>query len=216
MKKGAIFDMDGVLFDTERVYQEMWTKITYEFGYEPDPAFHLTVAGTSGEDMREIVRSFYPGIDAERFIHTCLDRTNESLEKMVPEKPGLREILTTLHDRGVRIAVASSSYPEVIRHHLVLTDVEKYFDVVLSGYDVPRGKPAPDIFQEAARRLGLEPSECYVFEDSLNGVRAGADAGCATIMVPDLVQPTEEIRLLCAGIYPTLHDALAAIETGEV
>lgn len=107
--------------------------------------------------------------------------------------------------------MASSNEAELIRANLAKTGLEGQFDVLLSTSQVARGKPAPDVFLEAARQLGLRPEECYVFEDGINGVKAGIAAGCRTIMIPDLIEPTEEIVGRCAGIYPSLLDALEAL-----
>ena len=89
--------------------------------------------------------------------------------------------------------------------------MEAYFDAVVSGEDVTHGKPAPDIFLLAANRLGCNPADCYVFEDGINGVRAGLAAGCTTIMVPDTVLPTDEVRAACAGVFASLDEAREAI-----
>ena len=136
------------------------------------------------------------------------------LAKGVPEKPGAREILAFFQDRDVGIAVASSSGRRVILDNLRRAGLAAYFEVVASGEDVANGKPAPDIFLLAAQRLGLAPEECYVFEDSINGARAGMAAGCATVVVPDLIPPTEDLRSSSAGIYPSLHAAREAIAAG--
>ena len=214
MKKGAIFDMDGLLFDTERLYQESWLVIAREWGIIPDPAFPTAVCGTSGAHMRDVVREHYPEVDAEAYIQACLSRVAHILETDVPEKPGLHELLTYLHAQGVKIAVASSSLAHVVENNLRNAGVWEYFDAVVTGEQVKRGKPEPDIFLEAAKRLGLHPEECYVFEDGINGTRAGLAAGCATVMIPDLTAPTEDLINSCAGVYPSLLTALEAIQNG--
>lgn len=214
MKKGAIFDMDGLLFDTERLYQESWLVIAREWGIIPDPAFPTAVCGTSGAHMRDVVREHYPEVDAEAYIQACLSRVAHILETDVPEKPGIHELLTYLHAQGVKIAVASSSLAHVVENNLRNAGVWGYFDAVVTGEQVKRGKPEPDIFLEAAKRLGLHPEECYVFEDGINGTRAGLAAGCATVMIPDLTAPTEDLINSCAGVYPSLLTALEAIQNG--
>ena len=214
MKKGAIFDMDGLLFDTERLYQESWLVIVREWGIIPDPAFPTAVCGTSGAHMRDVVRKHYPEVDVEAYIQACLSRVAHILETNVPEKPGIHELLTYLHAQGAKIAVASSSLAHVVENNLRNAGVWEYFDAVVTGEQVKRGKPEPDIFLEAAKRLGLHPEECYVFEDGINGTRAGLAAGCATVMIPDLTAPTEDLRNSCAGVYPSLLTALEAIQNG--
>ena len=214
MIRGAIFDMDGLMFDTEKLFAISWAEQARRFGFAPIPEFHRAVCGTSGTLVRDTVRKFYPGIsDANAFINDGCDRVAEMMAESVPEKRGLHEILDYLKGIGLRLAVASSSEAELIRANLAKTGLEGQFDVLLSTSQVARGKPAPDVFLEAARQLGLRPEECYVFEDGINGVKAGIAAGCRTIMIPDLIEPTEEIMGRCAGIYPSLLDALDAIRT---
>lgn len=216
MKKGAIFDMDGLLFDTERLYQKSWVYLAKQFGQTPDPAFPKAVSGSSGAHMREIIHAYYPEVDAFAFQEQCYQRVAGLLEISVPEKPGLREILEGLHSRGVKIAVASSSAVESIEHNLNIAGIRYYFDAVVSASQVAKGKPAPDIFLYAAKRLGLEASNCYVFEDSMNGIRAGAAAGCTTVMVPDLTEPVEELREICDAVCSNLGEAMERIKAGTL
>ena len=116
-------------------------------------------------------------------------------------KPGAGELLEYLSAQGVNIAVASSSGRARILSNLRATGLERFFDAVVSGQQVERGKPEPDIFLLAAKEIGCPPEDCYVFEDSLNGVRAGMAAGCTTVMVPDLVPPLEDLAVsrVCAA-----------------
>ena len=134
----------------------------------------------------------------------------------MPEKPGIHEMLSFMKENGVRIAVASSSPMETIQSNLERTGILSFFDVITSGQEVEKGKPEPDIFLLAAQRLELEPEDCYVFEDGSNGIHAGAAAGCATVMIPDLTEPNEELKNLTAGIYDSLMEAKEAIIRGEI
>ena len=216
MKKGAIFDMDGLLFDTERLYRDSWTIRAAELGLDPDPEFPKAVCGSSGELMLDIIRQYYPDIDPEVLRDACIDRVNECLKAAVPEKPGIHEMLSFMKENGVRIAVASSSPMETIQSNLERTGILSFFDVITSGQEVEKGQPEPDIFLLAAQRLELEPEDCYVFEDGSNGIHAGAAAGCATVMIPDLTEPNEELKNLTAGIYDSLMEAKEAIIRGEI
>ncbi|MDO4175095.1 MAG: HAD family phosphatase [Eubacteriales bacterium] len=216
MKLGAIFDMDGLLFDTERLYQENWIVVAKEFGQQPDPGFPKAICGTSGIHALEVVRSYYPAVDAEAFLQSGIDKVTQILQTSVPEKPGVHEILRYLKEHHVRIAVASSSVRTMVQHNLAAAGIASYFDAVVSGQDVVYGKPEPDIFLLAAKRLGIPPHDCYVFEDGINGTHAGIAAGCATVMIPDLTQPSEELRAACVGVYDSLLAAKKALEQGEI
>lgn len=212
-KKGAIFDMDGLLFDTERLFRDSWVEMAKRFGQVPQPDFPAAVAGTSGAGMREVIRQYYPSVDPFAFQEGCVSHTADVLKEGIPEKAGMRKILDFFRAQGVKLAVASSSGREMILSNLQRANIAAYFDAVVSGEDVSRGKPEPDIFLLAAQRLGCTPESCYVFEDGINGVRAGIAAGCATVMIPDLFEPTEDILNSCAGIYPDLRAAQKAIES---
>lgn len=208
MKHGAIFDMDGLLFDTERLYRDSWVILAEQFGLRPDPQFPKAVCGSNGDTMRAIIHTYYPTVDADAFMHACLNRVHHILQTSVPEKPGVREILDYMRANGVKVAVASSSPLAQIEHNLRLTGIRDRFDALVSGDEVVHGKPAPDIFLMAAERIGCAPEDCYVLEDGANGIRAGAAAGCTTIMVVDLSEPTTELRSLCTGIYSDLTQVL--------
>lgn len=216
MKQGAIFDMDGLLFDTERMYRDSWKQSAQQFGLVHNPDFPRTVCGSSGAHMREIILQYYPQVDAKAFADDCILRVERELETHVPEKTGVRDILQYFKQHGVRVAVASSSKRATVLHNLKQADILSYFDAVVSGDQVTHGKPAPDIFLLAAQRIGCEPENCYVFEDGTNGIRAGAAAGCTTIMIPDLTPPNAQLEQLCAGIYPSLSDAMNAIAGNEI
>ena len=125
---------------------------------------------------------------------------------------GVKEILEFFRAEGFKMAVASSSPTKMIKRNLKTSGLEEYFSEVVGADMVENGKPAPDIFLLAAKKLGLPPEECYVFEDSYNGIRGGAAAGCRTIMVVDTAPPTDEMKKLCAGIFDNLSEALENIK----
>ncbi len=216
MKKGAIFDMDGLLFDTERLFYHSWGEMAKQFGQIPQPDFPAAVAGTSGAGMREVIHRYYPAVDARAFQEGCISYTADILRKGIPEKPGMREILSFFRSRGVKIAVASGSGQKMVSDNLRRAGIESFFDAVVSADEVAMGKPEPDIFLLAAQRLGCSPEDCYVFEDGINGARAGITAGCTTVMIPDLFPPTEDLLINCAGIYPSLFAAQKDIEANKL
>ena len=216
MKQGAIFDMDGLMFDTESMYQEVWKEIAAEMGITLPDTFVYEICGTSGELLRSVVRKYYHTDDPDALFHRVVDGVEEKLKTAVPVKPGLFEILEYFRAQGMKTAVASSSWPEMIRSNLQVSGTEQYFDEVVSGSWVEHGKPAPDIFLLAAEKLGLDAKDCYVFEDSTNGVLAGLAAGCTTVMVPDYVQPNETIRKSQAVVCTSLNEALERIQNGQL
>lgn len=193
MRKGAIFDMDGLLLDTERVYRDSWIETAKAFHQPVIPEFPKAVSGTNGESMARVIRQWYPEVDPWAFMDDCIARVNDRVDREGPEvKTGVREILSGLRRRGAKIAVASSSGRDRILSNLGAVGLLEFFDVVVSGQEVAQGKPAPDIFLLAAERCGCAPEDCCVFEDSLNGIRAAIAAGCGAVMVPDLTPPPEE------------------------
>lgn len=203
----AIFDMDGVLFDTEKLYQENWKEIADERGIVLPSNFVYLISGTSGAYHRQVLEKYYHVEDGEEIVQDCRRRLREKLAVHVPVKPGVREILDHLKSQGIPIAIASSSRIAQIQANLEKSGIGGYFAEIISGGDVENGKPAPDIFLKAAEKLGFAPEECLVFEDSENGVRAGHAAGCTVIMVPDLIPPSEEIKACCACVCESLLEA---------
>lgn len=212
MKKGIIFDMDGTMFDTESIYHKGWELMAHRYGQVYNPGFQLAACGTTGETMRRIVNEFYPGIDPKSFIKDCSKWVEEQVRIELPEKPGLHEILSYAKQQGWKMAVASGSRKEMIEHNLNKAGITDFFDAIASGHEVENGKPAPDVFLLAAKRLELDPSDCYVIEDGANGVRAGAAAGCDTIMVPDIIAADEEMKNLTVAVCDTLIDVISFLE----
>lgn len=205
--KGAIFDMDGLLFDTEQVYQDTWHEIAAERGIVLGEGYLKAISGTSGSHMCHVIESYYHVSDGTDIMNECLKRVREKLARHVPVKKGAFEILSAFREAGIRMAVASSSTPEQIRANLHTAGMETYFEELVSGSEVAHGKPAPDIFLYAAEKLGLKPEECFIFEDSENGIRSGHAAGCVTVMIPDMIQPSPEILPCCTHICPDLLQA---------
>lgn len=209
--KGAIFDMDGLIFDTERIYQQTWQELATERDIRLEDGFLEAVSGTNGLYMRQVIEKFYHVPDGSPIVAECMERIRKKLSVYVPVKEGVYEILAFFRTKGIRIAVASSSSMEQIEENLQKARIREYFDALVSGAGVEHGKPAPDIFLCAAERIGCVPNECLVFEDSENGIRAGYAASCITVMVPDLIEPSPEILPYCSKIYPNLMQAMEEI-----
>ena len=216
MKKGAIFDQDGLMFDTEAIFSRGWAEAAERLGVTLPEGFRAAVTGSGGEATRRIIRDWLPGVDGGALLEMVYRISYEIQSRTLPEKPGLHEILEFFRSRGVKMAVASSSHRAPVERNLQMSGVRPYFEAVISGEDLSRGKPDPEAFLTAAARLGLPPEDCYVFEDSFNGVRAGHAAGCCTIMIPDLLQPDEEIARYYDACYPDLLAALEHIKNGTI
>ena len=216
MRKGAIFDQDGLMFDTEAIFSVAWTEAGKTLGIVIPEGFHAAVCGSSGEGMRRIVRHWLPGVDCEALLELTYRISYEMQSRFLPQKPGLHEIFEFFCSHGMKMAVASSSHREPVERNLERSGIRSYFDAVVTGDELSHGKPHPEAFLTAARRLGLDPSDCYVFEDSFNGVRAGHAAGCCTIMIPDLLQPDQEIAGYYDACFPDLLTAAEQIKNGVI
>ena len=212
MKQGAIFDMDGLLFDTERMYRDSWKQSAQQFGLVHNPDFPRAVCGSSGAHMREIILQYYPQVDAKAFADDCILRVERELETHVPEKTGVRDILQYFKQHGVRVVVASSSKRATVLHNLKQSDILSYFDAVVSGDQVTHGKPAPDIFLKACELIGTEPEKSYAIEDSYNGIRAVYAGGLRPIMVPDLLPANEEMEKLTEKVIENLFEVMNYLE----
>lgn len=211
--KGAIFDMDGLLFDSEKVYQATWHELAAERGIVLEDGFLRDICGANGANARKVVERYYHVEDGSQIQDACMQRVIAKFAACLPVKEGVPELLEFFRQRGVRMAVASSSLREQIDANLQKSGLGHYFDAVVCGAEVKHGKPAPDIFLHAAERIGLEPGECFVFEDSENGVRAGHAAGCMTVMVPDLIEPSPQILAHCMMIAPSLWNVREVLES---
>ena len=212
--RGAIFDMDGLLIDSERLWQRTWRALAEERGVTLGDGFAREVIGTGGARTREVLARYYRTDETQALLRECSARVYALEADGVPLKAGVRTILDGLRAAGYRLAVASSSPMEMIERNLRLDGIDGYFDELVSGRTVAHSKPAPDVFLLAAKRLGLPPEECWVFEDSHSGVEAGWRAGCRTVMIPDLVPPDERMETMCWGIFPSLGEAWEAIRNG--
>ncbi len=214
--QGAIFDMDGLLLDTERIYQDGWNQCAKNYVDQVNPEVALACAGSSGEQIQKILEKYYPGIDGKALNKDVIQYYQEQVSKDLQLKKGVVEILDYFKSKGIKMAVASSSLQTIIQSNLEKVGILDYFDSIVSGQDVKRNKPYPDIFLKAAGHLNLQAEACYVFEDSINGVCAGLNAGCKTIMIPDSQFPEKEFFEACYGIFPSLIQAMEQIQKDQM
>lgn len=196
--KGAIFDQDGLLFDTEVLFERAWLKAGAEFGAKvPDELPHAC-CGCGRKELLDVIRKFLPDIDINAYIERALNMAFSAQAESEPTlKPGVRKILAKCRENGIRTAVASSSVRSLVEHNLRSSGLAAMFDVIVTGGDVVHGKPAPDIFLLASSRIDVPPPQCLVFEDAFTGIRAAHAAGCNPVLIPDRLQPTPEILEMC-------------------
>lgn len=209
----VLFDMDGLMLDTEPISRAAWQRAFAEMGFTLDEATFLSVVGRAQADLQRIFcTAMGPGLDFER-AHLLRQRYFQEhvAARGIPVKPGLRALLDWLDAREMAKAVASSTTRAEVLARLALTGLQGRFEEIVGGDEIKRGKPAPDIFLLAAERLGVNPERCLVLEDSENGIRAAHAAGMFPVMVPDLKPPTPEIRALTYRVLTSLTEAPALL-----
>ena len=211
--KAVIFDMDGLLFDSESVYRDAMLATAAQMGFElPDHLFRQLVGVPWAGNVTMLLEHYGPDFDHEGFRLEATRRFHVVADAEICLKAGVLEILEHLDAAGLPRAVATSSLHVTVQHHLGQHGLLGRFDALVAQGDYARGKPAPDPFLTAAGRLGVEPADCLALEDSHNGVRAAHAAGMMTIMVPDLLDPTEEMESLCVRIAHNLHEVRELLE----
>ena len=214
MIKAVIFDKDGTLHDTEKVYHRAWRAAAEQTGVPDITDFIALCTGTNAHQTAILWQDFYgDAYDFPSFWALRDTLYDQIIEKDgLPIKEGAYELLDYLQANDIKIGLATSTNAERVNRHLELSDMQKYFDAVVTGDTVPNGKPAPDIFLIAAERMGTDPAQSMGVEDSFNGVRAVRAAGMYTVMVPDMIAPTDEILGLCDACPKTLTDIITIIE----
>ena len=214
MIKAVIFDMDGTLFDTERVYVNAWRAAGKELNFAPIEEAIAACTGRNAKDTRKYFEdNFAHLISYDEFMAARTRYYDAEIEKKgVPLMPGVVELLDYLKQSGIAIALATATRTVRTQENLTRTGLGHYFDVLVTGDMVENGKPHPETFLTAAKQLGLDPSECMGVEDSFNGVRAIRAAGMFTVMVPDTVRPTPEIEALLDAKCQTLCEICPIIE----
>ena len=206
--KAFIFDMDGLMFDTERVFIGAWDYAGEKMGLGKAGFMLFRTLGMNTTACERAWRDeFGPDVDVAAMWAYSKEYMDEYYSKYaISVKKGLYDLLTYLKSKGYKLAVASSTKREKVEKHLLSTHVRQYFDVVIGGDMVEKSKPEPDIYLKAAATLGVKPEECYALEDSRNGLLSANAAGCKVIMVPDLWQPDDEVKRFILGPYESLLD----------
>jgi HAD superfamily hydrolase (TIGR01509 family) len=214
MLAAVVADMDGTLLDTEFVAKTTWRQAAKLLGFDLTEEVFNRLLGTNRADTNAILgQVFGPRFEPEGFYVECVRQTTLYIEtEGMPVKPGARELLDWCVARGLPRAVATSANLQDAEAHLRHGKLRDYFDILISGDNVTKGKPDPEIFLKAAAALKVAPQRCLALEDSANGVRSARAAGMVTFMVPDLVPPSDEIRQLADQVFPSLLDVRDYLE----
>ena len=192
----VIFDMDGVIFDSERKVLECWQEVAAENGMENVRDVFIKCIGTNSARTKEIFLATYgDSLPYDELRNEMSARYHERCDGgRLPLKKGIRELLVSLRDCGCRTAIASSTRTFVIKQQIHDAGLDGLFDSITGGDSVTKSKPDPMIFLKAAELLGAEPAQTYVIEDSFNGIRAAYAGGFIPLMVPDMLPPDGEMR----------------------
>lgn len=204
MVKAAIFDMDGLLIDSERVIMQACIAAAADIGIDYTQTEFVELIGRAGEDSTRLMIEQLGGRQAFEQVMHGLDARLAEHDHAFPLKSGVVELLAFYQSQGVVCGVASSSPTTHIQHRLDSVEVLDYFAHITSGHEVSNGKPNPDIYLLAMQKLQVNAADCIAFEDSEPGARAAIAAGLKVIVVPDLKQPSEFVRQHCYQLVESL------------
>ncbi len=207
MTQAIVFDMDGVIFDTERVCEIIWMEISREIDFHEGAYALKNCMGMNRKSEAEYFALHHPQVDFAWFAKQLSSRMLRWLdENGTPVKTGARELLTWLRENQWKVALATSTRRSSAIHHLDATGLTSFFDVIVTGDTVTCGKPHPEIYLTACEKLGVNPAETFAVEDSRNGLKSAADAHMMPIFVPDKMQPTDEMYHLAYRTEKNLLD----------
>lgn len=210
---GILFDMDGLVLDSEVLYTRFWREAAHALGYPMTVEQSLGMRSLGKKRGQPYLESLFgPGIDYTVLRGKRIERMDAYVAQHgIAPKPGIYELLDYMDSRGIAAAIASSSPMENIEKHLSAVNLLHRFQKLCSGHDIPNGKPAPDIYLLAAEKLGLPPEACLALEDSPTGILAAHRAGCLPVMIPDLDQPDEATRSLLYARADSLLDVISLL-----
>lgn len=213
--KAVLFDMDGLMVDTESLATEAFIHSAKKQGYDMTKEETLLVLGFTTKSIYEFWENYFKNSDVsgKQLVDDHYKYIENILFTIGPRKmPYIEELLKYLKESNYKVAVASSSNMDHIINNMEKTGLKKYIDEFASGAEVENGKPAPDVFLLAAERLEVKPEECLVLEDSKAGVLAGSSAGAKVIMVPDMFKPDEECKERTYRIVGNLGEVISILE----
>ena len=213
--KAVLFDMDGLMVDTESLSTEAFINSAKAQGYNMTKEETLKVLGFTKANIYQFWIDYFQGtnVDGKKLVDDHYEYIENVLYTVGPEKmPYVEELLKYLKENNYKIAVASSSDTADIKNNLEKTKLEKYIDDIASGAEVENGKPAPDVFLLAAERLGVDPKDCLILEDSKAGIKAGKASGAMVFMVPDMFTVDKECEDTADRILTNLGEVIEILE----
>lgn len=212
--RGVLFDMDGVVIDSEKLFARFWIEAAHALGYPMTREQALQLRSLNSLTGQPKMESFFgPGVSYDAIRAKRIELMDAHIEKYgVEEKPGIRELLLFLKENGIPCAITSSSSLPVIKKHLTDLGLIDGFTALCSGRDVPKGKPAPDIYLHGAQAIGVPAGECLAIEDSPAGIEAAWRAGCMPIIVPDQDQPDETVLSRSFAKADSLIDVMELLQ----
>lgn len=214
----VIFDMDGVIFDTERLAHRCWLEVARQKGIKDMDKIYPAIIGCNHSRAVETLLNYYgENFPVENFLQDTRRTFNRYVDTYgVPIKPGVTELLTFLKTNGYMTALASSSDRAIVEKELKSADIYKYFDKIVCGDEVAHGKPDPEIFLKAVSALKSQKRESMVIEDSYNGLQAAVSAGVTAVMVPDMLPATEELIGAGVKVFPNLLSVKIALKENKI
>lgn len=215
--KAVIFDMDGLLLDTERIFMSAYQMAANELGYDLSEKVYTKMIGHRADSSQAILRASFDAdapvdeiIDsARRYYYTLLEKGG------IPLRPGVEAVLDYFSALDIPMAVATSTHRDLALTKLKSVHLLNRFTAVVSGDEVENGKPAPDIYLEAARLVDTLPAQCLVLEDSPTGLRAAHAAGMVPVHIPDLQPSTSLTESIAFAVFPSLIDFLTAYKASN-
>lgn len=210
MIKAVVFDMDGLMFDTERLTIQAWDYAGEKLGFGKMGHMVYKTLGMNVENARKVFIQEYGDkiIEEDLAEHSREFFDNYFNKYGMPIKSGLIELLNYLKENKYKIAIATSSNKETALKHFERAGIAEYFDAIVCGDMITNSKPAPDIYLKASELIGCMPSECLALEDSPNGIRSAFSAGLIPVMIPDLIEPTKEILELLHAKLLSLNEVI--------
>ncbi len=214
---GVLFDMDGVVIDSEKLYTRFWMEGAQALGYPMTREQALQLRSLGRDLGQSKLESFFgPGVSYPEVRAKRIELMEAHIAVHgIGEKPGIRELLAYLKEAGIPCAITSSSSIPLIQRHLSNLGLLEGFTALCSGRDVPKGKPWPDIYLAGAKAIGCKPGECLAVEDSPAGIESAWRAGCLPIIVPDQDQPTAETLQMCFAKADSLADIRELLESNR-